>query len=160
MRRRSRKEPWGDETGSRVRVLLECEPEMSPSIIAPVIERHGYAVRTCDGPAHDGCDLLEDGACALVDGADVVVNMLHAPVDAPLVRNAVSSTRRPPAVVAEMTPAELHASSDGEEANSGFAPDRVTVLQSPINTTRLMGAIEEAVRRQGMPLPIWGDGFS
>lgn len=159
MRRRARREPWSDTPDPQVRVLLECEPESSPSIIAPVIERHGYSVRTCEGPGHDGCDLLEDGACALVDGADVVVNMLHEPTEGPRVRDAVAASRRPPAVVAEMTPAQIRAAADQETEAPELDTDRVTVLESPITTTRLMGAIEDAVKRQGRPIPIWGDGF-
>lgn len=158
MRRRSKREPWSDEPDQRVRVLLECEPESSPSIIAPVIERHGYAVRTCEGPGHDGCDLLENGACALVDGADVVVNMLHEPVVGPQIRDSVAATRRPPAVVAEMTPLEAQASG-ARTGTQMLDRDRITVLESPVNTEKLITAIGKAVADKDRPVPIWGDGF-
>ena len=70
--------PW-EEGSSRTRVLLECAASSSPSIIARVVERHGFDVRTCEGPGdRGGCDLIDHGACALVSGADVVVNMLAA----------------------------------------------------------------------------------
>ena len=71
--RKSATQRWDESESNRVRVLLECPPAESPSIIASAIERRGYAVRTCEGPSVKPCALLDHGACALVDGADVVV---------------------------------------------------------------------------------------
>lgn len=100
MRREKARPCWDDESTPRVRVLLECESTDSPSIIASVIERHGFAVRTCEGPRERRCRLLEDGVCELVDEADVVVNMLRSSPTGPRVLRAVAQTRRPPALVA------------------------------------------------------------
>ena len=97
MRRRTARQSWGTREDDRVRVLLECEPHASPSIIASVIERHGFAVRTCEGPATGPCDLLDGGHCSLVDDADVVVNMLRAPAPArrSCTRSPLCGGRRP-----------------------------------------------------------------
>ena len=155
----SKQKPWSDEQGSRVRVLLECEPGSFPPAIVPALEYHGYSVRTCEGPSHGGCELLDNGACALVDGADVVVNLLHGTVDGPRIRDAVTAIRRPPAVVAGMTPAQLREALGAKTGIPTVDLDRITVLQSPVDTEKLITAIQEAVARHDRPLPIWGDGF-
>ena len=61
MARRSTKQSWNDDDGTRTRVLIECPPESSPSMIADAVARHGYAVRTCEGPDAGRCDLVHDG---------------------------------------------------------------------------------------------------
>ena len=151
MRRRTTREPWARRDDDRVRVLLECEPHSSPSIIASVIERHGFAVRTCEGPSFDHCDLLEGGACALVDDADVVVNMLRSRDRDVL---AELAGRDPaPAVVAEMTHAQASGAA-GSEPGAGAPPydlDRITVVETPVNTRALIEAINEAVGRSVRP---------
>jgi hypothetical protein len=144
MRRRSARQPWSNTEDDRVRVLLECGPEAAPSIVASVIERHGYEVRTCEGPTSTPCDLLAGGACALVDGADVVVNMLGAP--GRNVLEGVAGTRRPPAVIAEMTQPQLAARDDdaGGDDGASAGPGRVTVVRTPVTTQQLIDAIEAA----------------
>lgn len=138
---------WEDSTGTRPRVLLEGGPEYPPSVIAPIIERHGFEVRTCEGPTHEGgCDLLDDGTCALVDGADVVVNMLSTPVEAPMVLDAVTGLRRPPGAVAT------------ESAATSVSPP-VAVIRGPVTKWKLMSAIHEALERSREESPAWGDGF-
>lgn len=159
MRGRSKQEPWSDEPDPRIRVLLECEPESSPSALAAVIERQGYSVRTCEGPRHGGCVLLENGACALVDGADVVVNLLNETAAGSRIRDAVAGTRRPPAVVAEMASAQSRHASGEKTGPPTVDMDRITVIESPVDTKKLITAIEEALARQDRTLPIWGDGF-
>src|SRR5690606_28116427 len=114
--------PWAPDD-PRSRVLLECAASSSPSIIARVVERHGFAVRTCEGPGdRGGCDLLDHGACALVSGADVVVNMLTGwdPTSSEVLA-AVLDERRPPATVVELTrPRREHADmGDGSAIGSG-----------------------------------------
>jgi hypothetical protein len=81
---------------------LECAPDAAPTLIASLIEREGYAVRTCEGPTDDACDLLDRGACSLVDGADVVVNLLGDSPSERAVLGATERLRRPPAVVAQV----------------------------------------------------------
>lgn len=144
MRRGSARRPWSDGEEGRVRVLVECEPEFAPSIIASVIERHGFEVRTCDGPHGAGCDLLENGACALVDGADVVVNMLCNREPGRRVLSEVAGLRRPPAVVAEMTqPQVLAATGTGGDAPA-VDLERVTVIEMPVKSGALIDAINAA----------------
>lgn len=156
---RSSREPWSNEPSSRIRVLLECEPEFLPPVFVPALERHGYSVRTCEGPRHRGCDLFDNGACALVDGADVVVNLFHETVTGSRIRDAVTATRRPPAVVTEMTPTQSRTAAGGKTRTPTANMDHITVLRSPVDTKRLITAIQEAVAQQDRPLPIWGDGF-
>lgn len=147
MRRSATREPWDDSTDTRPRVLLEGGPEYPPSVIAPIIERHGFEVRTCEGPTHEsGCDLLENGMCSLVDGADVVVNMLSTPVEAPMVLDAVTGVRRPPGLVAT------------EAAATAESPP-VALIRGPVTKSKLINAIHEALERSRKPSPAWGDGF-
>ncbi len=172
MNKKPVRESWSDSDGTRARVLLEGGPEYSPSVIAPIVERHGFEVRTCEGPTHDhGCDLLDNGTCALVDGADVVVNMLSTSLDGPMVLDAVTGLRRPPGVVAtdnietDGSAAGPPASGSGGEA---FVEHRdgptttsppVTVIRGPVTRERLISSIHEALERSRRPHPIWGDGF-
>lgn len=84
------------------RVLLECAPENSPSIVESVLERAGYDVSVCEGPGdHHRCPLTSGRACEAVRAADVVVNMLgDGTPDRREVLNAVlnSGPARPPVV--------------------------------------------------------------
>jgi hypothetical protein len=135
--------PWDPDAPGH-RVLLECPATASPSMIARVVERHGYEVRTCDGPADQGgCDLIDHGACALVAGADVVVNMLDAAdPDAHDVLAAVSDERRPPAVVVELTrPRLARRGLDDHDA----VDRRIDVLHTPVTSQDLVSAIEQAL---------------
>ncbi|MGI9576649.1 MAG: hypothetical protein ACR2OH_00430 [Microthrixaceae bacterium] len=147
MRQEPKRESWTGSSGTRARVLLEGGTEYPPSVIAPIIERHGFEVRTCEGatPEH-GCDLLDNGACPLVDGADVVVNLLTTRGAAPRVLDAVTGVRRPPGVVATRAAAATHAGP-------------VTVIPGAVTRSKLIRAIDEALRRSPEPMPAWGDGF-
>ena len=143
-----RHRPWGPE-GDRTRVLMEIPASSSPSVIADMVERHGFEVRTCEGPGdRGGCDLIDHGACALVSGADVVVNMLHAgDAGGGDVLDAVIHERRPPAVVAEFTqPHQDRATSAGSPAT----PEQAwTVLTTPVTSKELLAGISEAADRAG-----------
>lgn len=138
MRHRTPRQTWSDGTDGRVRVLLECEHDSSSSILASTIERHGYEVRTCEGPDEHGCDLLVNGVCALVDGADVVVNMLRTPVVGAEILDGVAAVRRPPVVV---------------------APGRTLPIDTPVTGRVLVAAITQAIQQRNRPVPVWGDGF-
>lgn len=127
---------WDVETGGQVRVLIECQHTDSPAIIASVIEREGYAVRTCTGPDAGRCELVEHGHCGLVDGADVVVNLLRDPVEGPQIAEAVASVRRPPALVVERPRRR------GDD-DLGTA----TVVHPPITRASLVAAIDDALHR-------------
>lgn len=127
--------PWDAGSEGQVRVLIECQHTDSPTIIASVIEREGYAVRTCTGPDAGRCDLVEHGHCGLVDGADVVVNLLRDPVEGPQIAEAVASVRRPPALVVERP-----------RAGAGDAPGSGTVVHPPITRASLVAAIDDALQ--------------
>lgn len=149
---------WDESDASRVRILLECPPESSPSVIASAIESHGYAVRTCKGPSVAPCALIDQGACALVDGADVVVNLLGATPSEESVLPAVAGLRRCPAILAE--PRFQRA---GAERRPGSEPapesiDAVEVLRPPITRRALIEGIEAALRRREHRTSSWGDG--
>jgi hypothetical protein len=140
---------WPDRSDDRVRVLLECPPESSPAIIASVIERHGYDVRSCEGPDQHRCDLHENGVCALVDGADVVVNLLRTRSTGPSVLDEVVAIRRPPAVVAERTHPRVMAARNGTDGVEHLDADGVTVIEAPMTGRTLIEAIEQAAGRTG-----------
>ncbi|MCP4434642.1 MAG: hypothetical protein GY812_03975 [Actinomycetia bacterium] len=154
MSRRSEPETWADAPEDRIRVLLECDPASSPSIIGPMIERRGFEVRTCEGPDSVPCDLLTSGACPLVDGADVVVNIIRERETAIELVNAVTAIRRPPAVLAQVK--RVRAERDGR-----CPDDRNDVIEiSPhVNSDQLVEAIGTAVERNRQPIPIGADRF-
>lgn len=157
MRDKSGHRPW-DATSPQPRVLIECPASASPSIVAQVVERHGFAVRTCVGPQDRGrCDLIDHGVCPLVSGADVVVNMLHSEdPSAAAVLGAVMAQRRPPATVVELTPARLAASSRGGAGSIG--PPQPTVITTPVTGADLICGINTAIERRERTVPWWGDG--
>ena len=159
MRKPPRQPRWDESDATRVRVLLECPPSDSPSIIASAIERRGYAVRTCEGPSLGPCALLEDGACALVDGADVVVNMLGTTPREARVLPAVAGLRRCPAVVAEVKYKVPAAANGAAPSAVSESADAITELPAPVTTSALFGGIEEALRRREQRIAWWGDGF-
>lgn len=159
MRKSPSQPQWDDSDPSWVRILLECPPESSPSVIASVIERHGYAVRTCEGPSVAPCALISQGACALVDGADVVVNMLGTtPGEAPVLQ-AVAGLRRCPAILAETLCTPPAAASRPDSAAEPQLADAIAVLRPPVTSRALIGGIEEALRRREHRASSWGDGF-
>lgn len=151
---------WEDEPTAKVRVLLECPSSSSPSLIAGMLERHGYGVRVCEGPdRRHACPLLDGGTCGLVNGADVVVNLLqHGPEpEARQVLGALSDERRPPAIVAELSRPEL--ARRDRSGDPGFHRDRVSVVHSPMTSATLLAALDDALRHRHRAPPVWGDGF-
>lgn len=138
--------PWGAEDDGRVRVLIECQHTDSPAIIASVIEREGYAVHTCQGPDAGPCDLVEHGHCGLVDGADVVVNLLRDPVEGPRIAEAVASVRRPPALVVERPRPRA-----GDDADADAPRSPSTVVHPPITRAGLVAAIDAALQSRPHP---------
>lgn len=139
---------WSDGDGDRPRVLLECPPEESPAIVASLLERHGYEVRTCDGPRATTCELLDHGVCPLVDGADAVVNLLGSEPDDRTVLDAVARIRRPPAVVAQ---ARRPASPDAGDPDALLAA--VVWIRERPSRTSLVRAIETALDRRPIERP-------
>lgn len=159
MRKPSRQPRWDGSDAGRVRVLLECAPAGSPSIIASAIERRGYEVRMCEGPTVGSCALLDSGACAPVDGADVVVNMLGTSRCEDPVLRTVAGLRRRPAILAEV-PCAVRGGADGSDAASlPNMADAITELRQPVTTKVLFDGIEEALRQREQRVEWWGDGF-
>ena len=144
---------WDDAGTERPRVLIECPSTASPSIIADLVSRSGYEVRTCVGPDDRGhrCDLLDEGACELVSGADVVVNMLGVRKDAgSRVAEAVLSERRPPKVVVEIAQPDVPV--------TGVDLQAAEVVSTPVHAGQLLRAIRRALGRATGPSTWWGDG--
>lgn len=145
---------WDDVPSDRSRVLLECPAGSSPQLIADAIERHGYAVKVCEGPSRrHPCDLVDAGACALVDGADVVVNLLNGPdAEGREVIHHLTRLRRPPEVVTELTQPEIdRLSATGEWT---FDRDRVEIVASPLTGDALLEAIDAAMSRASRGTPV------
>lgn len=143
---------WSDDRIDRPRVLLECPSTSSPSIIADLVARSGYEVRTCTGPETlHGCDLVERGACELVAGADVVVNMLGVRrEDGREIAEAVMSERRPPKVIVEVT--------QPDEPIEGLDLSHVETVNTPVHARPLLDAIHRSLGGRALPPPWWGDG--
>ena len=160
-RRAARDERWEGASPGRPRVVLECGPSDAPDLVAGVIERHGFEVRVCEGPdRRHPCSLVADGACTLVSGADVVVNLLRAEPGEPAaaVLPAVAGERRPPGiVVGQVSRSGAREPDPSTRAGSGAAV--VVEAHSPVTTSALIGAIGEALEQQSRPAPSWGDGF-
>ncbi len=143
----SPKLPWAPSSGGRTRVLLECPPEQSPSVVSSVLERAGMDVVVCVGPLdHDHCPLAVGEYCSTVQGVDVVVNMLGTNTPE---RRAVlpamldSSPRRPPivAVLPDSDPVP------------GVQP-----IGHRVSGTELVDAVHEALGEAHCPAPWWGTG--
>lgn len=148
---------WEAVPDDRTRVLLECQASATPWVIAEAIERHGYAVRTCEGPdQRHRCPLVTEGACALVGGADVVVHLMPPDPEHRPVLRAVTGQRRPPAVVALRE--SIEAEGDDLET-SGAVPRWVTAVDGATSSTVLLGSIRRALDDHHRPPPVWGDGF-
>lgn len=143
---------WSNDGIDRPRVLLECPSSASPSIIADLVARSGYEVRTCVGPeGRHRCDLVDSGACELVAGADVVVNMLDVRKDSGrAVAEAVLSERRPPKMIVEVTQPELPL--DGLDLSGA------EVIATPVHAGRLLGSIRTALAGRWLPADWWGGG--
>ena len=164
MNKKPVRESWSDSDGTRARVLLEGGPEYSPSVIAPIVERHGFEVRTCEGPTHDhGCDLLDNGTCALVDGADVVVNMLSTSLDGPMVLDAVTGLRRPPGVVATDSIATDRSAAGPPTIGAGGEASPVFVFSAEGFCSAALartGSLATLISKGSMgwlePSPFWG----
>ncbi|MEI2650941.1 MAG: hypothetical protein V9G12_01975 [Microthrixaceae bacterium] len=150
MEARHQQRAWTDQP-ARPRVLLECHHHDSPDLIAAAIRRQGFDVAYCTGPtAAEACDLLARGACALVDEADVVVNMLCSETGDRVAR-AVDGARRRPGVVVEVGIANLG------RPPTEFA-DGVETIATPVTTERLTAALNSALERNATAGPCWGEG--
>ena len=142
--------PWSSSAGGRVRVLLECPPEKSPAIVANVLERDGFDVVVCEGPARDErCPLAMGEQCATVHSVDVVLNMLNPrrPEQAEVLPAIATSGPRPPALVAV---------SVAGGADPGL-PGVVTVGHRS-SSGEIVTAIRRALDERTRPSSLWGHG--
>ena len=153
MRRPIPTDSWEEAPADAVRVLVECPPEQTPDVVAGILERHGYAVRTCEGPdKRHHCPLVTTGACNLVSGADVVINLFGASDQhASEVLGALTEERRPPAVITEMPTPEIQRRTESDDW--WFDRDRVNIVASPLTTATLLEAVEAALAEQGKKPP-------
>ncbi len=151
MRRPIPTDTWDEAPTDAVRVLVECPPEHSPDVVAGILERHGYAVRTCEGPTkHHHCPLVTTGACNLVSGADVVVNLFGGSnPHTSEVLGAITEERRPPAVITEMPVPEIERRNETDDW--WFDRGRVHVVESPLTTATLLEAVEYALAQSRHP---------
>lgn len=141
---------WG---ASSPRVVLECAATDSPEIVADVIRRAGYEVAVCTGPEPGRpCDLLADGSCALVDEADVVVNLLDGDVGHEI-GVQIASCRRPPAQVLQVGP-PTRCRDEVEPATDDV------LIGRRFTGAQLVDAIRTAMRRRATPPAMWSDGVS
>ena len=111
--------PWSAASEGR-RVVVEHEDAMWQWAATRILETAGYEVACCGGPhhlPHDQCPLASDDRCALVDGADLVVNGLGIRDPANRAVLTALRTRRGqiPVIVEIPTPqmAELHVAIAG-----------------------------------------------
>lgn len=78
-----------------------------PTLVAALsrsslLERLGYDVQICEGPAAVPCTPVEEGTCPLVEQSDVVVNLLGPGTAHEEIAAAVSSLPGPPLVLASL----------------------------------------------------------
>jgi hypothetical protein len=134
---------WPDEVPTGSRVVVECRDADVSDAAAEILTAAGHEVRTCPGPDdRHRCPLLETGSCALVDGADVVVNLLGFRDDD---RNAVLDRLQ---ATAPGTPVVVEA-SPAERARHHDELDHAFVLDSPLRRTGLLTQVTVAeVSRQ------------
>lgn len=78
MRRKKRSPEWPETT--KPKVLLENPDQGMVWACERTLQRAGYETRSCAGPSgsrdafpYGRCPLVENGGCALADGADVIV---------------------------------------------------------------------------------------
>lgn len=124
------------------RLLLECRDQSAPAQLAHALAEAGFDVTVCSGPdASKRCALLEQGQCALVDDADVVVNALgtdeHEYYELLAATLAASET---PVIVASSRP---EVSVDERISHAGEMSPRAAR-----DLDELLGQVQAAARRR------------
>ncbi len=126
-------------------MLLECPPDMSPSIVSRVLEREGLDVIICQGPnPREHCPATDGEYCAPMQAVDVVVNMLgtRRPEQAAVLPAIAATGPRPPAIVAVVGP------------DHGEIPGVQTVSYRATGS-EIVTAVHDALAGRDRPLPSW-----
>ena len=136
-----------ETTNPRARVLIESPHEDVRDEHAFVLRNAGFEVLTCGGPTEpcDRCPLVDDGGCALVDEADVIVTSPHLMRSRAIIDALTQSTSA--VVIVEGGGPEL-------ERERGVLRD-ARVLSLPVSADELLSAVEEAARP--VPTRYWED---
>ncbi len=129
------------------RVLIEHPGSLRSLELTEELRAAGYEVATCSGPRAAlprPCPLLADERCPLVDGADVIVNGLHAEQDLVLERQ-----RR-------MTPDTLVIRLEGADASAGptRSGDGVVSVGEMISGTELVTVLGQLVAGRARPVGV------
>jgi hypothetical protein len=135
--------PRWPQDASGPRALVECEDATIQDGLTRVLRENGYAVAVCGGPearASRGCPLVDEGACGLVEGADVVVHALD-PNDAASCAILSSIRERAPEtpIVVEVGP--------GAAGRPDDVVDGCAQVAYPMTGQALLDAVDRAVRR-------------
>ena len=137
--------PWTSTETGRPRALLECPPDMSPSIVSRVLEREGLDVIVCQGPnSREQCPATHGDYCAPMQAVDAVVNMLgtRRPEQAAVLPSVAATGPRPPAILAVVGPDH---------------PDTAGVQTVGYRATgsEIVAAVHQALAGRDRALPSW-----
>jgi hypothetical protein len=139
---------WPDGAGGGPRVVVECRDDVLADAAAGTLSAAGYHVMSCVGPDdRHRCPLLDGGGCPLVEGADVVVDMLgFGDDDGARVLGRLKERYPDTPVVAE--------ASTSERARHADDLSGVFIAESPMRGAGLLTqvAVAQWAREQSEPL--------
>lgn len=131
---------WPERTDERTRVLVENHDFGNGFAIERALEDEGFEVSICGGPdalPKHRCPLVANGACGLVDGADVVVHSLNP--DRPEHRSVLQSLR----TLHPSTPLVVEVPVPSQERHAELL-EGCTVLSVPATRETLLDAVRAA----------------
>lgn len=131
---------WPDRQGE-ARVLVENSDGAQEWALQGILGAAGYDVAVCPGPSRARrvrCPLVEDGQCALAEGADVVLNSLS--LSQQTSRDVIRSLR---AQLPE-TPVVVEVTTSGAQLHADTL-DGCLVERLPMTRERVPDAISEAL---------------
>lgn len=127
---------------TKARVLIENADAASAWAQAEILREAGYEVATCTGPTplgaegpHHVCPIVAGDACALVEGADVVVTSTELGDARRILAVHRSATAR--GLVVEGTTQALASEPD--------LPREAVFVEEPVTGPRLLAAVESAL---------------
>ena len=157
--RKSATPRWDESESNRVRVLLECPPAESPSIIASAIERPRVRRTNLRWSLGEALCVVGPRSLRPVDGADVVVNMLGIdPTEIPV----LPRSGRTPALPGHgrRGPDRARVEPRGQDVTAvPDLADAAVEVAGPMTTSALFKGIEAALQRREQRIAWWGDGF-